>query len=68
MFCRVRKQHEEERLQRRVQEEAVKFLWKQVGVKVMNDEYCYVLHTAINTLCVLCLWSSFRCCWSGSRL
>lgn len=27
---RVRKQHEEERLQRRVQEEAVKFLWKQL--------------------------------------
>uniref|UniRef100_A0A8C1HMH0 Centrosomal protein of 97 kDa n=1 Tax=Cyprinus carpio carpio TaxID=630221 RepID=A0A8C1HMH0_CYPCA len=29
---RVRKQHEEERLQRRVQEEAVKFLWKQLQV------------------------------------
>uniref|UniRef100_A0A671RLT1 Centrosomal protein of 97 kDa n=1 Tax=Sinocyclocheilus anshuiensis TaxID=1608454 RepID=A0A671RLT1_9TELE len=40
---RVRKQQEEERLQRRVQEEAVKFLWKQVGVKMRNDEYCCVL-------------------------
>lgn len=32
----MRKQQEEERLQRRVQEEAVKFLWKQVGVKMRN--------------------------------
>lgn len=32
MFCRVRKQQEEDRLQRRVQEEAVKFLWKQVSM------------------------------------
>ncbi|XP_016117461.1 centrosomal protein of 97 kDa-like isoform X1 [Sinocyclocheilus grahami] len=40
---RLRKQQEEERLQRRVQEEAVKFLWKQVGVKMRNDEYCCVL-------------------------
>lgn len=36
MFGSVRKQQEEERLQRRVQEEAVKFLWKQVSVKMMN--------------------------------
>lgn len=32
MLCRVRKQQEEDRLQRRVQEEAVKFLWKQVSI------------------------------------
>uniref|UniRef100_A0A673LLR9 Centrosomal protein of 97 kDa n=1 Tax=Sinocyclocheilus rhinocerous TaxID=307959 RepID=A0A673LLR9_9TELE len=31
---RVRKQQEEDRLQRRVQEEAVKFLWKQVSMKM----------------------------------
>lgn len=29
--CRVQQQYEEERLQRLVQEEAVKFLWKQVS-------------------------------------
>lgn len=32
MLCRMRKQQEEDRLQRRVQEEAVKFLWKQVSI------------------------------------
>lgn len=32
VFRRMRKQQEEERLQRRVQEEAVKFLWKQLQV------------------------------------
>jgi len=29
--CRVQQQYEEEQLQRLVQEEAVKFLWKQVS-------------------------------------
>lgn len=29
-FCRVQQQYEEERLNRLLQEEAVKFLWKQV--------------------------------------
>lgn len=29
--CRMQQQYEEERLQRLVQEEAVKFLWKQVS-------------------------------------
>lgn len=29
--CRVQQQYEEERLQRLVQEEAVKFLWKEVS-------------------------------------
>lgn len=32
MYCRVRKQQEEDQLQRRVQEEALKFLWKQLQV------------------------------------
>lgn len=36
MFCRVRKQQEEDRLQRRVQEEAVKFLWKQVSMTMIT--------------------------------
>jgi len=31
VFCSVQKQYEEERLQRLVQEEAVKFLWKEVN-------------------------------------
>lgn len=38
VFCRMRKQQEEERLQRRVQEEAVKFLWKQVCVKPLLSD------------------------------
>lgn len=29
--CRMQQQYEEERLQRLVQEEAVKFLWKEVS-------------------------------------
>lgn len=31
-ICSVEKQYEEERLQRLVQEEAVKFLWKEVSI------------------------------------
>ncbi len=38
VFRRMRKQQEEERLQRRVQEEAVKFLWKQVRVTMRNTD------------------------------
>lgn len=36
--CRVQQQYEEERLQRLVQEEAVKFLWKQV-----SDLSCFIM-------------------------
>lgn len=32
--CRVQRQQEEEKLQRMIQEEAVKFLWKQVSLNL----------------------------------
>lgn len=35
-ICRLRKEKDEEKLQRLVQEEAVKFLWDQVKISFLN--------------------------------
>lgn len=50
MFGSVRKQQEEERLQRRVQEEAVKFLWKQVSVKMMNAADVFTVNPQLSDM------------------
>ena len=45
--CRMQQQYEEERLQRLVQEEAVKFLWKEVSVRICHLSLPRIHHSSV---------------------
>lgn len=55
--CRMQQQYEEERLQRLVQEEAVKFLWKQVSD--WSRHLSFIIHHGSVSICVILYWSPF---------